>query len=131
MRFTPTDRPKKPLVEDTAKKIHVKFDNDDDSVVPQVENKKRSSSDPATIDHQHKKQKTKVNQNDKSGRKAVQITVPGASSPKSDNKKRSAGKGITGEDDPMTEQRCLWYSSFIRNTTKEEDHVLGRCTCHS
>lgn len=91
MRFTPTDRPKKPLVEDTAKKIHVKFDNDDDSVVPQVENKKRSSSDLATIDHQHKKQKTKVNQSE---RKAVQITVPGASSPKSDNKKRSAGKGM-------------------------------------
>lgn len=31
----------------------------------------------------------------------------------------------------MTEQWCLWYSSFIRNTTKEKDHVLGRCTCHS
>ncbi|KAI7880380.1 hypothetical protein K492DRAFT_130234 [Lichtheimia hyalospora FSU 10163] len=93
MRFTPTDRPKKPLVEDTAKKIHVKFNNDDNE--PKVENKKRSSSDQ-TIDHQPKKQKTtNGNKTGKEGRKAVQITVPGASSPKPNNKnnKRPVNKG--------------------------------------
>ena len=97
MRFTPTDRPKKPLVEDTTKKIHVKFDNDDNE--PKVENKKRSSSDQ-TIDHQPKKQKTiNGNTTSKEGRKAVQITVPGASLPKPNNKnnKRPVSKGIPGE----------------------------------
>lgn len=97
MRFTPTDRPKKPLVEDAAKKIHVKFDNDDE--VPKVENKKRSNSSDQAIDHQHKKQRTNKGNNtgNTGGRKAVQITTPGTSSPKPNtNNKRSPGKGMEG-----------------------------------
>lgn len=97
MRFTPTDRPKKPLVEDSAKKIHVKFDNDDE--VPKVEIKKRSSNSDQAIDHQHKKQRTNKGNNTSNtgGRKAVQITAPGTSSPKpKTNNKRAPGKGMEG-----------------------------------
>lgn len=119
MRFTPTDRPKKPLVEDSAKKIHVKFDNDDE--VSKVEIKKRSSSSDQAIDHQHKKQRT--NKGNTGGRKAVQITTPGTSSPKpKTNNKRSPGKGMEGIMISLPSK--FIYSILLSGTPKKKTMSL-------